>query len=183
MSGRDPLLMDADYANPTPNISATGFLAPSYLRGSTYLQKLEEVHRARVQAQRQSHHHAANQGQPGSSGLPTTGSSLSLHSIKHTSHRGMAFDVIEKAPPVFPSDDDDGGAGGVVAPLPAQWNKDDKYNGLEVLGDGYEVKYTGHRSSSERDHEACSIRADNYMPSQCGVYYFEVLILNRKRDE
>ncbi|KAL1864785.1 hypothetical protein VTK73DRAFT_5664 [Phialemonium thermophilum] len=87
----------------------------------------------------------------------------------------MTFDLIEK-PPAFEEDEE-----ATVSPLPSRWNKDDKHSALEVLGDGYEVKYTGHRS--ERDHDAAAIRADHYMPPQCGVYYFEVLILHRKRED
>jgi Ran-binding protein 9/10 len=67
--------------------------------------------------------------------------------------------------------------------LPSRWNKEDKWGGLEVLGDSLEVKYTALRGQSERDHEACSVRADHYMPPQCGIYYFEVTILSGKRDE
>lgn len=87
----------------------------------------------------------------------------------------MTYDVVE-TPPV--SDDDD-----AVGPLPSRWNKDDKHQGIEVLGDGREVKYTSHRSSSERDHEAYAIRADHPMPPQSGVYYFEISVLNKPLEE
>jgi hypothetical protein len=98
------------------------------------------------------------------------------------SHRGMTYDLVEKAAVPFPQDDD---RRPPVNPLPSRWNSDDRHQGLDVLGDGYEVKHSSsHRSSGgERDYEACAIRADNPMPPQCGVYYFEILILNRKREE
>lgn len=155
------------------------FLSPSYLKGSTYLRKLEQAHRARLLSQREGQ---STQAQ-GSSALPSSGGAGSHHShgLHHgklvaAAHRGMAYDVVERPPQ--PEEEGEG-----VSPLPSRWNKDDKYGGLEVLGDGLEVKYAGHRASGERDHEACSIRADHPIPAQCGLYYFEVTILNRKRDE
>ena len=168
-----------DEYSPTLNESATGFLAPSYLKGSVYLRKLEEAHRAKILAQRGGQ--STQPHAPGDSVMPAGGSSLSLHAGKlgappppPPSHRGMTFDVVEK-PPAFEEDE-------AVSPLPSRWDKDAKNNALEVLGDGYEVKCVGARTT-DRDHEAYAIRADNPMPAQCGVYYFEVLILNRKREE
>jgi Ran-binding protein 9/10 len=146
-----------------------GFFVPSYLRGSTYIQKLEEAHRARMAAQRES------QQSHGGNGLAASSSSNSLH-VKPASHRGMTYDVIEKPPPFSEGDD-------AMPQLPSRWNREDMYGGLEVLADGLEVKYTAPRGSGERDHEACAIRADHHMPVQCGIYYYEVTILSGKRDE
>jgi len=81
--------------------------------------------------------------------------------------------VIEKA---LPLEDES------LAPLPSRWNNQDKNTGLEVQGDGQEVKFTGTRAS-ERDHEASSIRTDYPIPPQCGIYYFEVTLLSRRREE
>ncbi len=95
------------------------------------------------------------------------------------SHRGMAFDVVEKVP----------GSSGlveeeeVIAPLPSRWAKNDKAPALDVLCDGLDVKYTALKPSNDREQEASSIRADHYMPPQCGIYYFEVTVLSKKRDE
>lgn len=173
-TSRDPLFLAADEFTHAP-LAAGHFLAPSYLKGSVYLQKLEEAHKAKLLAQRDGQIQAAQS----SSSLPSNGSSLSLHTkLPQGSHRGVSFELIEKSVPLL-SDDDDA----AVSPLPSRWNKDDKNANLEVLGDGYEVKYTGHRSSGDRDHEACAIRADHPMPPQSGVYYFEVMILSRKREE
>jgi len=164
---RDPLMGD-DYNTP-----GTGFLSPSYLRGSVYLQKLEDAHKSRIQTLREGY--STQPHAPG--GLPSNGSSLSLHSTKLSppSHRGMTFDVVEK-PPAFEEDE-------TVSPLPSRWNKDDRHSGIEVLGDPCEVRYTSQRNSSERDHEAYAVRADHHMPPQCGVYYFEILILNKRPEE
>ncbi|KAK1476961.1 SPRY domain-containing protein [Colletotrichum cuscutae] len=147
-----------------------GFFVPSYLTGSTYVQRLEEAHFAKVQAQKESQ---TAQAQPGGN-LTTSASSVSLHS-KPASHRGVNYDVIEKTA-AFEDDE-------AFTPLPTRWNRDDKYGALDILSDGLEVRYIGPRGQTERDHEAFSIRADNPMPPQCGIYYFEVQVLSGKRDD
>ena len=146
------------------------FFVPSYLKDSKYVQKLEEAHRAKVLAHKDGP--SAHSSQPGS--LSTSASSISLHTKMVPSHRGMTYDLIEKAPPL---EDEP------LSPLPTRWNSQDKFGGLEVLSDGQEVKFTGAKSPADRDHEACSIRADHPMPQQCGIYYFEVTIISRRREE
>lgn len=143
------------------------FFIPSYLQGSSHMEKLAEAHRVKQAAQQDST--STHSSQPGS--LSTSASSIHT---KAPSHRGMTYDLIEKAPPL----DDDG-----LPPLPSRWNQSDKHSALEVVGDGLEVKLTGPTPAKERDHEACTIRADHYMPSQVGLYYFEVTIMSRKREE
>lgn len=150
--------------------STDQFFIPSYLKGSRYVQRLEEAHKAKVAAQRDGQ--SAPSSQPGS--LSTSASSINLHAKMGSSYRGIAHDVIEKAPP---AEDE------TLTPLPSKWNILDKYGGLEVLNDGLEVKLSGPKSERDRDHEACSLRADHPMPSQCGIYYFEVDIVSRKREE
>jgi hypothetical protein len=144
-------------------------LRPSYLKDSKYMQKLEDAHKAKLAAKRDAP--SAQSSQPGS--LSTSNSSVNLPKLV-PSHRGMTYDLIEKAPPL----EDES-----LAPLPSRWNPQDKHAGLEVLGDGYEVKYVGSKSAGDRDHEASSIRADHAMPPQCGIYYYEIEILSRKREE
>ncbi|KAK4144240.1 CTLH/CRA C-terminal to lish motif domain-containing protein [Dichotomopilus funicola] len=193
---KDPLLVDdltgpGDYrfpsVAPNPNISETGFLAPSYLRDSVYLQKLEEKHKAKVLAERDgavnsdgnntslksapsssslSSRPAANRN---SGHLPTIGTKAA-----GSSHRGVAYDVVERPTPA-PKEADDG-----LSPLPSGWNRDDKEASLDILGDGYEVRHTGRPMS---DHEASSIRANHYMPPACGVYYYEITILGGRQDK
>jgi hypothetical protein len=146
------------------------FFVPSYLKGSKYVQKLEEAHKAKLLSHKDGP--SAQSSQPGS--LSTSTSSINLHAKIAPSHRGMTYDLIEKAPPV----EDE-----ALPPLPARWNASDKSGGLEVLSDGQEVKFTGVKSASDRDLDACAIRADHPMPPQCGIYYFEVTIISRKREE
>ncbi|KAI1250917.1 hypothetical protein MGN70_007978 [Eutypa lata] len=150
-----------------------GFFIPSYLQGSTYIQRLEEAHKAQ-QAQKEGQQQTGGSIQAGQAPSP-------LRSKSSSSHLGMKFDVIERAPPF---EDDD-----AMARLPSKWNKDDKYGWLDVLDDGLEVKYTTPRGGREHDYELCSIRSDHPIPPQAGLYYFEVQILSdahhltRRRDE
>ncbi|RSM17405.1 hypothetical protein CDV31_003821 [Fusarium ambrosium] len=144
------------------------FFVPSYLEGSTYVQKLREAHRSKLQAR--------DSNRTSSNGFSQN---LTTFNIQHTlppgSHRGMAHTVIER-PPVFDEDDS-------LAPLPTRWNKDDQWGGIEIQPDGLSIKYVGPKNQHDRDHEACAARADHYMPAQCGVYYFEVQILAAIRDD
>jgi len=165
--------------SPISNVSSTGFLSPSYLRGTVYLQKLEEKHRARVAADQEGA--LSNGTVPASSavsaGLQSNGIALGLPvvgaKVTGSTHRGVAFDVVEKSASQAEEDD-------MFSPLPSRWNKDDKEAALEILGDGYEVRYTGKPGS---EHEASAVRADHYMSPACGVYYFEITILNSKMDK
>lgn len=148
---------------------ADHFFVPSYLKRSKYVQNLEEAHKAKIRAHRDG---SAPSSQPNS--LSTSASSINLHAKMVPSHRGRPYDLIEKSPLV----EDE-----TLPPLPSRWSSTDKYGALEILSDGLEVKLTGPKSMNDRDLEACSIRSDNPMPPQCGIYYFEVTILSRKREE
>ncbi|GAB1313899.1 CTLH/CRA C-terminal to lish motif domain-containing protein [Madurella fahalii] len=182
--GPDDFGFAAGAAHHVSNISGTGFLSPSYLRGSVYLKKLEEKHRAKMLAEREGHavkgQQVASSSSSGSAPAPTArlASNGSSHlpavanKVSGGSHRGVSYDVVEK--PMYPLDDDN------VSPLPSRWNKEDKEAALEVLDDGYQVKYTGRVGS---DIEASAVRADNHMSASCGVYYFEIVVLNRKKED
>jgi hypothetical protein len=144
------------------------FFVPSYLEGSTYVHKLEEAHRSKVQAQKEAKR------------TPVDGSSTSVagftqSSLPPGSHRGMSHTVIERPPPF---EDDD-----ALAPLPTKWNKDDMWPGIELQQDELGIKFVGSKNHHDREHEAYAIRADHYMPPQCGIYYYEVQIISGKRDE
>ncbi|KAI1204309.1 SPRY domain-containing protein [Annulohypoxylon truncatum] len=144
------------------------FFTPSYLTGSSYIQKLEEAYKAK-QAQRETQQQSVSTLP---AGIATTGS---LANKTPASHLGMTYDLIERTPAI---EDDHS-----IPPLPSRWNKDDKHGALEVIADGQEVKYAASRNSREQDHETCAIRADHPMPWQAGIYYFEVTLLSRRRDE
>ncbi|KAI1347003.1 ran-binding protein [Xylaria sp. FL0043] len=144
-----------------------GFFTPSYLKGSSYMTKLEQIHRekqARKESQQQS-----------GGGLPATSLDSSL-SKPPASHLGMTYDLIERAPAYENTT--------AVPPLPTRWNKDDKFGAIEVSANGLEVKYNpALRTTREQDHEICGIRADHPMPTQAGIYYFEITLLSKRREE
>ncbi|KAI1062180.1 hypothetical protein LB506_009684 [Fusarium annulatum] len=142
------------------------FFIPSYLESSTYVQKLQEAHQAKVQSRRDS---------TPANGLSQHSATFNQHPLPPGSHRGMSHTVIER-PPAFEEEDD-------LAPLPTKWNKDDQWGGIEIQADGCTVKYIGSKNQHDQDHMACAVRADHYMPPQCGIYYFEVQIATAKRDD
>ncbi|KAF2453509.1 hypothetical protein BDY21DRAFT_388112 [Lineolata rhizophorae] len=118
---------------------------------------------------------------PGS--LSTSGSSANLHKLGGPagpqsgpaagSHRGLAHDVIERAPPSLVDD--------APAPLPSRWSETDKYSGLEIVdADGLELRYTP--AGKTHSDEAAAVRADHAMPRACGVYYFEVTMLSKSKE-
>ncbi|UZP35980.1 hypothetical protein NXS19_003796 [Fusarium pseudograminearum] len=129
------------------------FFIPSYLENSTYVQKLQEAHKAKIQTRE-----------------------TTRASANGVSHSSAASYNQHPLPPVVEENDD-------LAPLPTRWNKDDQMTGIEVQQDGLSVKHVGPKNQHDRDHEASAIRADHYMPPQCGIYYFEVQILAVKRDD
>lgn len=146
--------------------SAGSFFTPSYLRNSRYVAKLEEAHRAKVAAERE--HASTHSSNPAS--LSTSSSNVNLHRMA-PSHRGMTYDIIEHAPL---SEDDS------LMPLPSKWSDEERNSGLDVLGDGLEIRYNG--PSSKTDMDAAAARADFPMSAQCGIYYFEVEIKNKSKD-
>ena len=143
-----------------------GFFEPSYLKDSKYMEKLRAAHKAKIAAQ-------ADELPPRSSkqgSLSTSSSSVSLHKMA-PSHRGMTYEIIERQPEV----EDDG-----LTPLPSKWAEMDKNAGLEISADGQDVKFVG--PSKTLDNEAASTRSDNPMPSQCGIYYYEVSIISKGKE-
>ena len=144
-----------------------GFFVPTYLRDSKYMERLENAHKAKVVAQKET---AAPHTNGHLTSLSKNSSSVSLHKLA-PSHRGMTYDIIEHQPvAVFEG----------PTPLPSKWLELDKYGGLEIVGDGLEVRYTGPLRT--HDHEAAAARADHPMPSQCGIYYYEVTIVSKGKD-
>lgn len=152
-----------------PGGHADCFFIPSYLKRSKYVQKLEEAHKAKVLAHRDG---SVQSSQPNS--LSTSASSINPHTKMVPSHRSRPYDLVEKSPLI----EDE-----TLPPLPTKWNTNDKFGSLEIMSDGLEVKLIGPKTLNDRDFEACAIRSDHPMPRQCGIYYFEVTILSRKREE
>ncbi|RKP20301.1 SPRY-domain-containing protein, partial [Rozella allomycis CSF55] len=64
-------------------------------------------------------------------------------------------------------------------PLPSHWNTKDKYSYIELSRHSMRAHYTGPGKS---DGEAASVRANNPINPQYGIYYFEIQIVSRGRD-
>ncbi|TLD05976.1 uncharacterized protein PgNI_08553 [Pyricularia grisea] len=195
-----------DGLGPQAQVEAARHFTPSYLRGSTYAKRLDETHKAKLAALKEGSSNAVmskhaggpvpgttngsilrpgGRGGPGVTGFgpgapgdPSVYHGDQVNKSRPPSHLGIAYNVTER-PSVAPEETDG------INPLPTEWNGNDKYGNLEVVADGCEVKLSGPRVSPdrERDHEAFVIRADHYMPPECGIYYYEVTILASKREE
>ncbi|EWC43639.1 hypothetical protein DRE_01526 [Drechslerella stenobrocha 248] len=68
----------------------------------------------------------------------------------------------------------------VPTPLPTKWNDKDKSGGIDVSQDGLDVQFLGPNKVNEYDSAA--VRSDHHMPRSCGVYYYEVTIMNKSRE-
>ena len=156
---------DPFFSNAASLADSSSFLAPSYLRNSRYLARLDAARRAKLSASID-----VPPSSTTSNPLSATSSQASLPRIA-PSHRGMTYDIIEREP--FTDDDS-------LTPLPSRWSDGDKYPGLELTNGGLEVRYTG--PVNKHEHEAAAVRADNPMPPQCGIYYFEITILSKPKE-
>ncbi|GAA5863677.1 hypothetical protein JCM3774_001211 [Rhodotorula dairenensis] len=61
--------------------------------------------------------------------------------------------------------------------LPTAWNPDDRCALLDLTSDALGVSFAGSAKNGDRD--AAAIRANRPVPSQAGVYYFEVKVLDK----
>lgn len=144
--------------------STPPFFVPSYLKGSRHAERLEEAHKARLNAQRDAR-------SSGTGSLSRSSSSANLHKMV-PSHRGMTHDIIERAPPATYIEDKE-------RSWPTRWNEEDRSAGLELLREGLDVKCG---SMSKTHDEALSARTDHPMPRQCGIYYFEVTVVGKGKE-
>lgn len=159
---------------------------PTYLMGSRYAERLAQKHKSQLAAAGPRH---AGSPSSASGSLSTSASSANMHTYGHShshshphisthrlvpSYRGMTHDIIEHSPrPVFLSSQP-GSTDDVPQPLPSKWNEADKHAALELSSDGREARMiTPIRRGAE---EAGLVRADHPIPSQAGIYYFEVEI-------
>ncbi|CAJ0754870.1 5518_t:CDS:10 [Entrophospora sp. SA101] len=84
----------------------------------------------------------------------------------------------EAEPEAFANNDSDKLSFEALA-LPTAWNVEDKCNHLNVEENKLKVNYTG---SGKSDSDAAAIRANHPIPPQCGLFYFEVEIINKGKD-
>lgn len=149
--------------------SSSLLIRPSYLRGTKYMEKLESAHKTKNASQRECHTPGQHNSNPGS--LSTSSSSVSLQRMA-PSHRGMTHEIIEHAPP---ADDD------FLPPLPSKWATVDKHGGLEVSPEGQDIRFASAQTKAP-EHDASAARTDYPMPSQCGIYYYEVTIYSKNKE-
>ncbi|KAG8907592.1 hypothetical protein FRB99_003516 [Tulasnella sp. 403] len=62
--------------------------------------------------------------------------------------------------------------------LPTRWNEGDRHASIQISADGRELTFLGSQGSVDKE-EAASARTNHPIPSICGVYYYEVRILNK----
>lgn len=63
--------------------------------------------------------------------------------------------------------------------VPTQWNEKDKCSLLALSRSNLRVSYQG---TGKSDSEAATVRTNHYIPPQCGIYYFEIDIIDKGRD-
>jgi len=158
------------FTSPT-YLQQDGFFIPSYLKDTAYANRLQDAHQAKLRALRDAR---TQEPQAGGAALATsTTTNGSIHSKPPPQAESASFDVIER-----PETQDDPSS---VPPLPTRWSKTDKYQGIDIMGEGVEVRYTSHKQGHE--YETAAVRANNPIPPECGIYYYEVTITYGKRDE
>lgn len=148
------------------------FFVPTYLNKSVYMQRLESDYISKVRAQNATRLAKGN-------GQSAAGALSEAPSLPSGSHRGLSHQLVERHSNHAP----DEGAG-TLTPLPTRWNKEDLWGGIEIEPHNV-VRHRPHQGyhERERDHEASAVRANHYVPRQCGIYYYEVVILDARRDE
>lgn len=146
------------------------FFAPSYLRRSRHVQRLQQAWKEHVAELQEHASRTTSLRQPS---LSASSSRVNLSKMPADYQRGPVQDVIERLPPPSAADDDR------LHPLPSRWSEEDKMNGLEIMADGTEVRFNGVTKTSD---EAAAVRSDYPMPKECGIFYFEVTILSRGKD-
>ncbi|EER25754.1 SPRY domain containing protein [Coccidioides posadasii C735 delta SOWgp] len=142
------------------------FFTPSYLKSSKYIAQLAAANKSKATG----HKESSSAQSSNAPSLSTSSSNANLHRMA-PSHRGMTYDIIEHNA----SSDED-----TLSPLPSRWNELDKYSGLDLMGDGLEVRYMG--QANKQELEAAAVRANHPMPPQCGIYYYEVTIIAKSAD-
>ena len=157
------------------------FFVPTYLQSSTYMHRLENAHNANQEAARKESQRTKIPG------TDNTYSTVQPTPLLTGSHRGMRHQVIERAPPHEEGDP--------LPLLPSRWNKGDSWGNLVVTTEGRIVRSVNSKAQQDRDrerererdrdrdHEASAIRANHYMPPQCGIYYYEISIMSARPDE
>ncbi|KLO05137.1 SPRY-domain-containing protein [Schizopora paradoxa] len=65
----------------------------------------------------------------------------------------------------------------LVLQVPTKWSDQDRNQFLKISEDGRNVQF--HGPSSQGEKEAAAVRADHSVPPACGIYYYEVTIMDK----
>ncbi|KAJ6261718.1 hypothetical protein Dda_2516 [Drechslerella dactyloides] len=150
----NPALSNA--LNTLSKISQLPTSVPSYLEDTLYSERLQ----------------AARGPSANTASLPSRNPSMtSLALVAQARSTGLKLDVKDTSHLV----EDD-----LPTPLPTRWNENDKSGGIDISQDGLDVRFLGPNKVTEYDSAA--VRADHHMPRSCGVYYYEVVIMNKSRE-
>ncbi|KAL9086399.1 MAG: hypothetical protein Q9159_004175 [Coniocarpon cinnabarinum] len=141
---------------------------PSYLASSRHMERLRERQRSRATSPKE-----GRPSKPSMGSLSRSASGANLHKMV-PSHRGMTHEIIER--PLRLSAEEE-----FIADIPSRLSTTAKAAGIEVAYDGSEAKFNGPVKERGTD-EGFAIRADRPMPREVGVYYYEVTVLSRGRD-
>ncbi|QIW97626.1 hypothetical protein AMS68_003144 [Peltaster fructicola] len=147
------------------------FFVPSYLSRSRHAQRLKHEWEERVKTEVQDTS-AFVPSTPDHSATTSLLINRSTSPLPHV-HRGVSQRVIERPSAHYTQSTRPRG-------LPTKWNRGDGANGVEVLGDGSEVRFSGAQFKTQ--DEAASIRSDVPVPKEVGLYYYEVTIMSRSKD-
>ncbi|KAK6340236.1 hypothetical protein TWF730_002001 [Orbilia blumenaviensis] len=131
---------------------------PSYLENSLYAERLDSA-----------------RGPSLGSTVPSRTSSYTSVVMNAVQSRGSGLKLDVKD--TIPSPEDD-----LPTPLPTKWNENDKSAGVDVSLDGLNVQFLATGPNKVNEYDSASVRADHFIPRSCGVYYFEVTIMNKSRE-
>lgn len=166
-----PRALDA-LLSPDDSDLEDNFFVPTYLNKSVYMQRLEGEWLSKVRANnaaKRSNGHDAS----------AAGALADAPSLPTGSYRGLSHSIIERHPNHTHED-----GSSVLTPLPSKWNKEDMWGGIEIESNNA-VRHKPHQGyhERERDNDASAVRANHHVPPQCGIYYYEVMVLDARRDE
>lgn len=147
------------------------FFTPSYLKHSRHARQLKEKYTEHIKELQENARTNAQQQAQLSDSRNSSNTNLTRDSNPGITHRGVAQDVVERLSPSSEMNK--------THPLPTRWNSSDKQPGLDILGDGSEIRFNGTTRTSD---EAAAVRTDYPMPRECGLYYFEVIVLSKSRE-
>lgn len=138
------------------------FFIPSYLQNSRYMEKLQNLHN-HSQQKRHAQSRASN---PASRSASST--NLKASGLSKGANQSIVNDIAERTSPVHLDD--------TLRPLPSRWVENTKTSSLLISHDGRELLLRDDIKSAD---DAAAVKANNYIPQECGIYYYEVTLMSK----